>query len=535
MSEINLRNGVRITITTPSPRFTVSAPTSAVAVLPVRGPAGADGTGGTGGGVTDHGALTGLADDDHLHYHTDARGDVRYYTKAQVDTSLAGKSDTTHTHTAAAVGAEPAGTVATHEADTLDVHGIADTSALIVTTDPRLSDAREPTAHTHVATEVTDLGTAATKNTPVTGDAAATEVVLGTDSRLSDARTPTAHTHDDRYYTETEVDTALAGKAATTHGHVAADVTDLGTAATKDAPATGNALAGQVVLGSDTRLTDARTPTAHTHPATGITVTPSGTLAATDVQGALTELDAEKETPAGAQGKVDAHTGATDPHGDRAYADTNFMKRETSIRTVYVATTGSDTTGDGSSANPWRTIQYAVNQARSILYPTNGASGYTILVSPGTYAESVTIPPTAFGGVRAEGQGGIIIQSSTSVASDVVISAASGEAGVVPFGTFSLRYLTIAHDTIAVLARGGAQVQGVIRDCVIRRISASNGGNAGIYTQFAALHVRDVSSVAGQLFAYGLKAEVGGVIAKQGVTPSGSTAAEFTFAGGVIR
>jgi hypothetical protein len=33
---------------------------------------------GGGGGVTDHGALTGLADDDHTQYHNDARGDVRY-------------------------------------------------------------------------------------------------------------------------------------------------------------------------------------------------------------------------------------------------------------------------------------------------------------------------------------------------------------------------------------------------------------------------------------------------------------------------
>lgn len=31
-----------------------------------------------GGGVTDHGALTGLVDDDHPHYHNDARGDARY-------------------------------------------------------------------------------------------------------------------------------------------------------------------------------------------------------------------------------------------------------------------------------------------------------------------------------------------------------------------------------------------------------------------------------------------------------------------------
>lgn len=38
-----------------------------------------------GGGVTDHGALTGLADDDHTQYHNDTRGDARYYTKTQSD------------------------------------------------------------------------------------------------------------------------------------------------------------------------------------------------------------------------------------------------------------------------------------------------------------------------------------------------------------------------------------------------------------------------------------------------------------------
>ena len=84
---------------------------------------------GGGGGVTDHGALTGLGDDDHAQYHTDARGDARYSflahghaisdtaglqaaldAKAAVAHShaigdvtgltaaLAGKSDTGHTH-----------------------------------------------------------------------------------------------------------------------------------------------------------------------------------------------------------------------------------------------------------------------------------------------------------------------------------------------------------------------------------------------------------------------------------------------------
>lgn len=49
---------------------------------------------GGGVGVTDHGALTGLSDDDHPQYLTNARGDARYYTQAQVATALAGKQAT---------------------------------------------------------------------------------------------------------------------------------------------------------------------------------------------------------------------------------------------------------------------------------------------------------------------------------------------------------------------------------------------------------------------------------------------------------
>ena len=57
---------------------------------------------------------------------------------------------------------------------------------------------------------------------------------------------------------------------------------DLGTAAAKDAPATGNATAAQVVLGSDTRLSDTRTPKAHAHAiaeVTGLQAALNGKLA----------------------------------------------------------------------------------------------------------------------------------------------------------------------------------------------------------------------------------------------------------------
>ena len=50
-------------------------------------------------GVTDHGLLSGLSDDDHTQYHNDARGDARYYTQTQIDTTLSGYSLTSHNHT----------------------------------------------------------------------------------------------------------------------------------------------------------------------------------------------------------------------------------------------------------------------------------------------------------------------------------------------------------------------------------------------------------------------------------------------------
>lgn len=56
------------------------------------------GNGGGGGGVSDHGALTGLSDDDHTQYHNDTRGDARYYTQAQVDSALSGKAASSHSH-----------------------------------------------------------------------------------------------------------------------------------------------------------------------------------------------------------------------------------------------------------------------------------------------------------------------------------------------------------------------------------------------------------------------------------------------------
>ena len=68
---------------------------------------------------------------------------------------------------------------------------------------------------------------------------------------------------------QTDLQTALAGKSNNGHTHVPSDVIGLGTAASRNVPASGNATGtgstAQLVTNDDTRLTDTRTPTTHTH------------------------------------------------------------------------------------------------------------------------------------------------------------------------------------------------------------------------------------------------------------------------------
>ena len=50
-------------------------------------------TGAGTSGITDHGLLSGLADDDHTQYHTDGRGDARYFQQSEFLNSSAGAGD----------------------------------------------------------------------------------------------------------------------------------------------------------------------------------------------------------------------------------------------------------------------------------------------------------------------------------------------------------------------------------------------------------------------------------------------------------
>lgn len=84
------------------------------------------------------------------------------------------------------------------------------------------------------------------------------EVGLDQVDNTSDADKPISTAQKKKF---AEIDTAIAGKSPTGHKHTKSDITDfptLGTASSKDVAATGNASATQVVMGNDSRLTDAR-------------------------------------------------------------------------------------------------------------------------------------------------------------------------------------------------------------------------------------------------------------------------------------
>jgi hypothetical protein len=119
--------------------------------------------------------------------------------------------------------------------------------------------------------------------------------VITSDSRLSDARPPTTHNHDDRYYTETEMNTLLAGKQASG----------------SYAPATGiapSAITGTAVITTDSRLSDARTPTSHTHG----NLTNAGAIGATANLPVVTTTSGVLTTiPAGSAGQVLTSNGGT--------------------------------------------------------------------------------------------------------------------------------------------------------------------------------------------------------------------------------
>jgi hypothetical protein len=183
----------------------------------------------------DHGALTGLGDDDHPQYLTTGRGDERYVQGSDSRLTLADTAVQPADLNAYATDAELTAGLAT-KADASHSHTIADTTGL-----QTALDGKAATSHTHTGVYapalgaddnyVTDAEKAALHTHPAviaqgaTQAAARTAIGAGTSSfsgayadltgkptlgtaaaTASTDYATAAHTHDDRYYTEIEAD-----------------------------------------------------------------------------------------------------------------------------------------------------------------------------------------------------------------------------------------------------------------------------------------------------------------------------------------
>jgi hypothetical protein len=167
------------------------------------------------GGVTDHGALTGLDDDDHPHYHTDARGDSRYHQQSKFINMSAGTGDA-----GKPIKLDADGNIDATMINDSDVDHNAITNSHNLTTDI------DHGAITNSHNLTTDIDhDAITNSHNLTTDIDHNQLTnyrADEHRQINDAGTGVTD-----LWSADKINTELGGKAPISHTHIEADITDL--------------------------------------------------------------------------------------------------------------------------------------------------------------------------------------------------------------------------------------------------------------------------------------------------------------------
>lgn len=139
---------------------------------------------------------------------------TKVYVKNEIDTKLQNKSDSNHTHTTATVSAN--GFLSKEDKSKLD--GIA-TEANKTVVDSSLSSSSNNPVQNKIVTNALNGKANSSHSHSISN-------ITNLQSAL-DVKSETGHTHDDRYYTESEINTKLNGKANSSHTHTASQISDL--------------------------------------------------------------------------------------------------------------------------------------------------------------------------------------------------------------------------------------------------------------------------------------------------------------------
>lgn len=124
--------------------------------------------------------------------------------------------------------------------------------------------------HVHSAEDITSGVISINRLPSITGSTSSSYLVRSDDPRLLDARSPISHNHSVSEITNLQ--TLLDAKAASSHSHTASDiVSGVLNIARLPVASSGSTSSNEIVRADDSRLSNSRTPTSHTHSISEIT------------------------------------------------------------------------------------------------------------------------------------------------------------------------------------------------------------------------------------------------------------------------
>jgi len=176
--------------------------------------------------ITDHGALGGLADDDHTQYHTDARGDARYSLLGHLHTGV--YSPVGHSHTASDVTDFSSAVLALASA-----LGHTHTSGEVTDFSSAVLAIAAAAAHTHTAAAITDFSSAVLALASAIGHTHASSAITDFNTAVLALASAVGHTHTSSGVTDFNT-AVLALASAIGHTHDYADLSDVDTTGIAD-------------------------------------------------------------------------------------------------------------------------------------------------------------------------------------------------------------------------------------------------------------------------------------------------------------